>query len=342
MNLAPSEALIADQWQPPVGPLLLLNASPALAQRLAESGPQTVSTLSVSAAIALQGLPDRAWADPAALPPGPFAAVVLVAPPLRALTRRWLLAAWATLAPQGQLVLAGARSDGIMPLIDDLAQISGATNLLGYRKGCRAVLAQRGEHEPSPPAWAAESGIAPGTWRTFTVSEIELVSLPGVFADGRLDDGTALLLAHLPPLAGARVLDIGCGCGVIGVSAALQGAAHVDLSDLNLLAVAAARENLARHASGRGRVLAAEGLTAVADQRYDYILSNPPFHAERKIDYQAAESFIRDGRALLNPGGALILVANRFLAYDRLLAERFRRVERLADDGRYHVLAGWV
>ena len=75
----------------------------------------------------------------------------------------------------------------------------------------------------------------------------------------------ALLLASLPDLAGAQVLDLGCGYGVIGIAAALAGAAHVDLVDASLLAVAATAENLAWLGLSNASVYASDVLSFPAD-----------------------------------------------------------------------------
>ncbi|MFM8323116.1 MAG: methyltransferase [Chloroflexota bacterium] len=72
--------------------------------------------------------------------------------------------------------------------------------------------------------------------------------------------------------------------------------------------------------------------------RYTLIASNPPFHSGKGIDYSMAEGFIHDSRQALLPGGRLLIVANRFIRYDRLIGQVFGRVTTLAEDTRYHVL----
>jgi 16S rRNA (guanine1207-N2)-methyltransferase len=267
--------------------------------------------------------------------------VAIDLPQSRPLARRWLAEAHALLREGGQLLLAGPNELGIQSAIADAAALFGEAQLVTYRRRCRLARASRGA-SPQVPAWAAEPGIAPATWQE---NDIELAgrhhalaSLPGVFAYDRLDDGTALLLRHLLDPAGLRVLDAGCGYGPLGLAAGLRGAAHVDLIDASIPAVAAARENLAR-LGVPGEALAGDALAPVADRRYDLILSNLPFHTGKQVSYDVAEAIIRHGRTLLARGGRMVIVVNQFVRHDRLLAELFAEVETLADDRRYRVLS---
>jgi 16S rRNA (guanine1207-N2)-methyltransferase len=276
---------------------------------------------------------------------GQFDRVVILGPQSRALARRWLVEALELLRPGGALTLAGANRGGVQSLIADAAALFGAAATRGVGKGCRVAEAIRPTTLPAPPDWAAAPGIAPGTWHSFMADlpggACELRSLPGVFSYEHLDVGTGLLLECLPFPVGARVLDVGCGYGPIGVAAAACGAALVDMLDIHLLAVASARANAERYGL-RGEVLAGDGTAAVAGRQYDLIVSNPPFHAGGKVHTAAAEAFIVGSRALLAPGGRLALVANRFLPYERVVAAHFRRAVRLAENKSYHVLVGDV
>jgi 16S rRNA (guanine1207-N2)-methyltransferase len=134
------------------------------------------------------------------------------------------------------------------------------------------------------------------------------------------------------------VLDIGCGWGAIGLLAARRGAAQVDLVDVGLPAVAAAARNIAQAGIANARALPSDALGAVADARYDLIVTNPPFHAGKAIDHDAALAFIAGARDLLTPRGRLLVVANAFLRYERAMQGQFGTVETVAEDRRYHVL----
>lgn len=275
---------------------------------------------------------------------GRYDRIVLLAPQSRALARRWLVEAHALLRVGGVLDVAGANGGGIQALVADTKALFGTAHVLGYGGGCRVAEALRSATPPALPAWASEPGIAPGTW-TRVRAELpggpaELMSLPGVFSYDRLDAGTALLLQHLPMCKGMRVLDIGCGYGVLGLAAAQQGATQVELGDVNLLAIAAAGANIERLGlAATVRAVPGDALDA-ATGRYDLVVSNPPFHAGKAVDTTMAHAFITQARAHLAPGGRLVLVANRFLPYERELKPHFARVASFAESGSYKLLAG--
>jgi 16S rRNA (guanine1207-N2)-methyltransferase len=273
-----------------------------------------------------------------------FDTVVMELPKGRKLARRWLAEAYAVLKPGGELYLAGANKQGIQPVIEDAAALLGKAVALKYKKGNRVARAVKDFQGADEPPWAKEPGIAPGTWYEFEVgvrgNSFRLRSLPGVFAYGdQLDDGTGLLLTQLNAPPGAQVLDVGCGYGIIGLLAARLGAAHVDMVDVNLWAVAAARENIAGNGISNARAFPSDAFSAVRDKQYNLIVTNPPFHTGQAVDYEVAQAFIEGARHALAPGGQLMLVANKFIRYDRLMRALFdEHVECLAETGRYHVL----
>jgi len=165
----------------------------------------------------------------------------------------------------------------------------------------------------------------------------EAVSYPGTFAEGRLDDASALLLetAALPE-AGA-LLDLGCGSGVLGLATKRRHPGlDVTLADSDHLAVAA---------SARGAELAGLAVHTVASDsvasiegHFDAILLNPPFHEGVATSAGAAETVLRGAAERLAPGGMLWVVANRFLTHETVLESAGLQVERAAETGRFKVL----
>lgn len=165
-----------------------------------------------------------------------------------------------------------------------------------------------------------------------------LASLPGVFAHGRIDDGTALLLDALDGCAvGGDVLDFACGNGVIGISLLARHAhLRMTLLDTSALAIEAARRSLALN-DCRACLLASDGLGDV-DGAYDWIVSNPPFHRRVESDLDIAADFLRQAGTFLKADGKIVVVFNRHLPYERWARERFRFVHRLAQSREFSVI----
>jgi 16S rRNA (guanine1207-N2)-methyltransferase len=176
-------------------------------------------------------------------------------------------------------------------------------------------------------------------WRIESTVEIAgesrpWISYPGIFAAGRLDGGTALLLGAMPTLPGkAHVLDYGCGSGLVGAAAlALRPDIFLDVLDTDAVALEAVHENI-----DGARLIAGACLADTGRRAYDAILSNPPLHQGFAEDHALLQQLVTDSPARLTPGGVLQIVVQHRLPLDRLFAEHFTRAETIADDGRYRV-----
>ncbi|MFZ2290115.1 MAG: class I SAM-dependent methyltransferase [Halopseudomonas yangmingensis] len=165
---------------------------------------------------------------------------------------------------------------------------------------------------------------------------IDLISLPGVFSHGRLDEGSALLLQVPATLPTGRVLDFGCGAGVLSVALARRNPqCHFELLDVDALALWSAQQTLERNGVN-ARVLASDGLQAVHGM-YAAVVSNPPFHTGLRMDTGIAERFFEGiGKHLLS-GGELRLVANGFLRYPPLIEAHVGPCRVLLENSRFRV-----
>nr|WP_272904748.1 methyltransferase [Halobacterium sp. TGN-42-S1] len=161
--------------------------------------------------------------------------------------------------------------------------------------------------------------------------DLSLVSVPGVFAAGRLDHGTRLLLETADVADGDRVLDLCCGYGAAGVWAGSAADCSVTLTDDDRVATRCAECSLS--ASGvDGEVVTADGTAGVKNQRFDTVLCNPPTHAG---DAVLRELF--DGaRRVLVDSGTLWVVHHDALDLDPHLSV-FQRVQ-VAARGEEHVV----
>lgn len=152
---------------------------------------------------------------------------------------------------------------------------------------------------------------------------LKIRALPGVFSQNELDAGTALLLNNLPTLEG-KVLDFGCGAGVIGaVIKTLNPNVRLCMADISALAVASARETLKANQL-EGKVIATDGYSAIKES-FDHIISNPPFHAGLKTHYEATETFLLKAPQYLLKKGKLTIVANSFLQYIPFIEKAFEQ-----------------
>lgn len=142
--------------------------------------------------------------------------------------------------------------------------------------------------------------------------ELELVSGSGVFAQGRLDVGTGVLFRETEPPAAGRILDLGCGYGVIGLAiASVVPGAQVTGVDVNERAVLLANENASRLGLANFRATTPD---AAAAATYDEIWSNPPI----RIGKQALHDLLLTWLPRLVPGGRAVMVVGRNLGADSL------------------------
>ena len=144
---------------------------------------------------------------------------------------------------------------------------------------------------------------------------LELTSGSGVFARGRLDVGTGVLLREEPPpTAARRVLDLGCGYGVIGLAVAVAvPEAVVTAVDVNERAVLLARENAA-HLGVSDRFSALTPDEVDPEATYDEIWSNPPI----RVGKEALHELLLRWLPRLAPGGRAVMVVGKNLGSDSL------------------------
>jgi 16S rRNA G1207 methylase RsmC len=168
---------------------------------------------------------------------------------------------------------------------------------------------------------------------------LRLTSGSGVFAKGRLDVGTAVLFRETEPPAPGRLLDLGCGYGVIGLAIATQwpaGAGVVTAVDVNERAVLLANENAAAlGVADRYRARTPEEVSP--QEQYDEIWSNPPI----RIGKEALHALLLTWLPRLRPGGRAVMVVGKNLGADSLqrwLAELGDPTARLASAKGFRVL----
>jgi len=250
------------------------------------------------------------------VPEQPFDAAVVFLPKARELTN-YLLNALASRLAGRELFLVGEKRSGIEAAAKQLSPFGRARKL----DSARHCQLWQVTVEDAPQAVSLES-LAQHYEVEMEDGPLKVVSLPGVFSQGRLDRGSALLLENIDKLPSGNLLDFGCGAGVLG-AAVKRRYPHNNVIMLDVDAFATASTRLTLAANGlEAEVLTGDGIDA-APMGLSTILSNPPFHVGVHTDYQATENLLRKARQHLKSGGELRLVANAFLKYQPIIEEHF-------------------
>ncbi|WP_454344945.1 methyltransferase [Streptomyces canus] len=187
---------------------------------------------------------------------------------------------------------------------------------------------------PWPYGYTLPDGIGAVSGRT-------VVNHAGVFCADRLDIGTRFFLQHLPDSRGAqRIVDLGCGNGIVGTAMALANPeAEVLFVDESFQAVASAEATYkANGVPGHAEFRVGDGLTGVPADSVDLVLNNPPFHSHQATTDATAWRMFTDARRTLRPGGELWVVGNRHLGYHVKLRKLFGNSQLVAGNPKFVVL----
>ncbi|MDX3594655.1 methyltransferase [Streptomyces fimicarius] len=174
------------------------------------------------------------------------------------------------------------------------------------------------------------------------VAGLTTVNHAGIFCAERLDIGTRFFLKHLPTRGGAvRIVDLGCGNGVLGLSAARANPdAHLTFVDESYGAVASAEETFRAGApdGAKADFLVGDGLGDLEPGSVDLVLNNPPFHSHLATTDATARTMFAGARTALRQGGELWVVGNRHLSYHTQLRRIFGNCTTVAGDPKFVVL----
>ena len=263
--------------------------------------------------------------------------LVLLLPPRQRDEARALFARAVASAADGGIVVACMPNDeGAKSGQSDLARIAGPLHVLS-KQHCRVFWS-------GPLQGAVDEELA-AQWSALDAPRVvangRFLSRPGVFAWDRIDSASALLAEHLPADLAGRGADLGAGYGYLAseVLARCPGVTTLDLYEAEARALELARRNVGAPNVELG--FHWHDVTVGLPHRYDFIVSNPPFHAQgREGRPDIGRAFIAAAAQALVPGGRLWLVANRHLPYEAVLDASFGRVRTVAQQAGFKVVEG--
>lgn len=184
---------------------------------------------------------------------------------------------------------------------------------------------------PKPQVWKLEN------------SPFTLTNHANVFARNQLDIGARLMLAHLPNCEQKRVIDLGCGNGVLGLmTLANQQPKQVKFVDESAMAVLSAKQNVEQNLPDRLSHCQFEQsncLEHLSKPEAEVVLCNPPFHQQNTISDHIAWQMFNDAYRVLTPKGELRVVANRHLGYHEKLKRIFGGAKVIASNNKFVILS---
>ncbi|MCG9678189.1 16S rRNA (guanine(1207)-N(2))-methyltransferase RsmC [Vibrio sp. Isolate24] len=256
--------------------------------------------------------------------------ILLYWPKAKAEAEFLLAMLFAKLGPGTEIVVVGENRSGVKS-IEKMFKAYGPINKFDSARRCSFYWGQCLE-QPAQfnlKDWFKQYQVS------YQGHDLTIKSLPGVFSHGQFDVGSKLLLDTLPSLTG-KVLDFGCGAGVIGsVMATINSGIELEMCDISALAVESSKATL--EANGLKGCVFSSDIYSDTSNDYHFIISNPPFHAGLDTSYSATETLLADAPKYLNTQGQLLIVANSFLKYPPIIQQAFGNCETLNKTNKFAI-----
>jgi 16S rRNA (guanine1207-N2)-methyltransferase len=231
----------------------------------------------------------------------------------------------------GMIVVAGGKEDGIQPIRTMLLKLN---IVLDYTPKYHGVAIWFARPENADEAIKALR-------KTAVTVEGRFQAAPGMFSHDRVDAGSELLASRLPTDFDGNAADFGAGWGYLSVMLA-ERSPHVnriDLFEADYRALEAAKGNVAHNVPDlEARFFWQDLGSEPPKEKYDLVIMNPPFHEAQAADPELGRTMIRTAASALRQGGRLLMVANRGLPYEPVLAEAFREHGETCRNSKFKVL----
>lgn len=263
--------------------------------------------------------------------------VLIKIPKTSALLEQQLIALQEIVTPNTQIIAAGKMLAIQKSTLALFEKYLGPTTTSLAKKKARLIFCQPSgklkHNSPYPTIWSTEK------------PEFELINHANVFSRQQLDIGARFMLQHLPKVANEKLIDLGCGNGVLGLHILYNNPeAHVIFIDESYMAVTSARENITNNlpdALERCEFIVSNCLDDYLQNAQqcpvEYVLCNPPFHQQNTITDHIAMQMFSDAKKALKQGGKLIIVGNRHLDYPNKIKRMFRSVTHTASNQKFSI-----
>jgi 16S rRNA (guanine1207-N2)-methyltransferase len=269
----------------------------------------------------------------AELPAAP--AVVLIRVPKALALLEQQLRALRHVVTEDTLIVAGAKARDVHTSTMQLFEkVLGPTRTSLAWKKARLIFCQAADILPPEAAETTDWTLDGTDWLIHNHAN--------VFSRGSLDIGARLFMEHLPRGLNGHIVDLGCGNGVIGLTALAQNPeAQVTFVDESYMAVASSELNVEHNLPqelDRCQFEVNNALAGIERESVQAVLCNPPFHQQHAITDHTAWQMFCDAKRCLQVGGELRIVGNRHLDYHQKLKRLFGNCTLVASNKKFVIL----
>ncbi|CAI1765261.1 MULTISPECIES: 23S rRNA (guanine(1835)-N(2))-methyltransferase RlmG [Serratia] len=269
----------------------------------------------------------------AELPAAP--AVVLIRVPKALALLEQQLRALRHVVTEDTLIVAGAKARDVHTSTMQLFEkVLGPTRTSLAWKKARLIFCQAADIVPPAAAETTDWPLDGTDWLIHNHAN--------VFSRGSLDIGARLFMEHLPRGLNGHIVDLGCGNGVIGLTALAQNPeAQVTFVDESYMAVASSELNVEHNLPqelDRCQFEVNNSLAGIERESVQAVLCNPPFHQQHAITDHTAWQMFCDAKRCLQVGGELRIVGNRHLDYHQKLKRLFGNCTLVASNKKFVIL----
>jgi len=246
----------------------------------------------------------------------------------------YMAKAMQSLKTGGRIIMACANAYGAKSYQHALASLAGFADVSSKAK-CRIFSARK---TSAYDELLAQQWLQAGEMQW--LADLGLYSQAGLFSWNRADIGSQLLLSHLPKLSGVG-MDLCCGYGLLSADV-LQHCPdiqHLHLVDAEWLAVRCAKKNT----QAWMHQCVYHCLDASSDAlptELDWVVCNPPFHAQQTRDVGLGQSIVAKGCQSLKRGGEIWMVANRQLPYEQVLGQYLKEQHTIIETQGFKIIRG--
>lgn len=268
-----------------------------------------------------------------------FDVIYLRVPKSKALLNHSVLQAMRLLKPKGRLICVGFNDEGIKNTLKKIEKAFGELveqELLG--KGLR--IAEFALINPQPDQmedreYSTIKTVANGL-------SLNLSSKAGIYGAEKVDQGSLLLceavLQHYAEITAEKVLDIGCGNGLISLVLAKQFKTSEFIATDNSITATTLCELNFQNNEVKGSVVLDDCAETLASKQFDLIVSNPPFHQGFDTSEDLTVRFLAATERLLTKKGEAWFVMNRFLKIESLSKKTSLKLDLMSQSQQFKIL----